>query len=433
MKSRHRRRGILAAIISASFVIASCSNGGEYRENSDDGKVQLRMITWTSDPGHLQLFNSMAKEFMDNRSDVEDISFESVTTEDLDTILTTQLSSDNPPDLSWLPVERSAQFIDAGALVDLKPTLEEAPGYDYEDFAPSLMERWASDDSIFGVPFSTSPFVLFYNKDLYAQADVANPAELIAADDWDWSGFREISQEVSDSTSLPGYTLNDFDYRDWTRLLPILNPYGAAPWDDSGTTCTADSPEMLEAMTLFHNMIYEDGSVPPPGAQSNFWGGDAASISAFLSSNALLEDADFDWGIAPMPAGPRGNVPALAQAAMVAYSNGDNADVAADFIAFMTSPDNAKRLANFFPPARESLLDAETLSGASTHLTPELVEPVVSPILEGGQIFPVATNGGPVEDALNSSLDELVYGEDSNIAEGLQTVCENIGPLLAQE
>src|SRR5690625_4649166 len=103
MRSRHRCRGILAAIISASFVITSCSSGGDDLESSDDGKVQLRMITWTSDPGHLQLSNSMAEEFMDNRSDVGDISFESVTTEDLDTILTTQLSSDNPPDLSWLP------------------------------------------------------------------------------------------------------------------------------------------------------------------------------------------------------------------------------------------------------------------------------------------------------------------------------------------
>jgi len=49
--------------------------------------------------------------------------------------------------------------------------------------------------------------------------------------------------------------------------------------------------------------------------------------------------------------------------------------VAADFLAFFTNPENSRKLAQFFPPARASLLNAEVLAKANPLLSPEQLKP----------------------------------------------------------
>ena len=53
---------------------------------------------------------------------------------------------------------------------------------------------------------------------------------------------------------------------------------------------------------------------------------------------------------------------------------GKNADVAADFLAFFTNPENSAKLAQFFPPPRKSQLNAETLAKTNPLLKPEQLQ-----------------------------------------------------------
>lgn len=426
-------------------VLAACSSGPAPQDPADTtagpsepateeaparSDVHLRMTMWTSNPDQLALFQSIADDFMAQYPAVTDIAFESLTLDQLDTVLTTGIQAGSPPDLSWLPVESSLEYLQAGALVDLAPTLRAAEGYDFDDLVPGLQERWRAGDAQYGVPFSTGPLVTYYNKDLYAQAGVKSPEDLIAEGSWTWEAFRETSKQVTDAVGVPGYVVNDFDYKNWTRLLPILFAYGAAPWDAEATTCTADAPEFVEAVSLFHGMVFEDGSSPVPGQQADFWGGQAAATTAFLSSNALLADATFEWGLVPTPAGPAGDVQALGQAAIVVLAAGENQREATDFLAYLTNAENATKLAQFWPPARASLLEPDVLVGSSTILTEELVEPIVEASKTTGTIFPVAVDNSAVANALNGALDEFVWAPGVDLEEALGQVCGAIQPLL---
>src|SRR5699024_709359 len=262
-----------------------------------------------------------------------------------------------------------------------------------------------------------------------------------------------------------------------------MNAYGASPWNEDATRCTADSPEMLEALGVFNGMVFEDGSSPVPGQQADFWGGQAGATTAFLGSSSLLEGATFDWdivrtpggpaggvqavgrsAIAAVPAGPQrdgwggqagattaflgssslleratfdwdsvrtpggpaGDVQAVGQSAIVALTAGEYHEAALDFLAYLTNRENAKRISQFFPPARDSLLNPEVLAESSGLLTAEDLEPIVESITERGQIFPVAPNGASVANALDSSLDEFVYTPDSDLDEALPKVCSAI-------
>lgn len=424
---RTRPIAALGAVAVVAASLTACSPGTEPAQEED---ITLRMTMWSSNPDHLALFQSIGDDFMEQYPAVTAVELESITLDQLDAVLTTGIAGGDAPDLSWMPVESSRQYIEAGALLDAAPVLKETEGFEFDDLIPELQLRWRDGDAQYGVPFSTSPPVMFYNKDLYAAAGVTSPDELIASGDWNWESFREISKQLTDASGVKGYVIDDFDFKNWLRLIPLIYRYDAAPWDEAATTCTADTPEMADAIQLFHDMVYVDGSVPLPGQQVDFWGGQAGTTTGFLSRTALLADATFEWGIAPIPEGPNVGFQAVGQSSIVALKAGKHHDAALALLAFMTNQENTKRLAQFFPPARESLLDSEVIAGTSPVLTVELVEPVVDAIVATGKIFPVAADSAAVAEAMNKTFDEFIWTPDADIPAALGIVCDEIGPLL---
>jgi multiple sugar transport system substrate-binding protein len=427
-----RRSSFLAGVglTALAGTLAGCTPGFSRNKPEGDG-IRLRMTTWSSNPEQLDLFAEIADEFMADNPEVTDISFESLTLDQLDMVLSTGITADDAPDLSWLPVESSLEYMDAGALLDVMPALQSTEGYDVDDLVPKLQEPWRDGSAQYGVPFSTGPFIMYYNKDLYSKAGVPAPDQLLEDDTWDWETFREVSRRITDETGVPGYVVNDFDFRNWTRLLPVLNAYGASPWSEDASQCTADSHEMREALGIFTTMVFDDRSSPVPGQQVDFFGGQAGATSAFLGASSLLEDADFEWDIVPTPGGPAGDLQSVGQSAIVALTAGKHHEQALDFLAFLTNAKNAERISRYYPPARSSLLNAKVLAESSGLLTPRQLEPIVRSIAKRGQIFPVARNGARVANALDSSFDEFVYVPDVDLDDALPRVCDAIEPVLS--
>lgn len=423
---RKRTRAPLALASFATMVVLAACSG----QSSGADDLELRMTIWSADPDHVALFEGLGDEFAEQSPRVSAVQIESVNLADLDTLLITQIQAGDPPDVSWLPVESSLEYGQSDALVDLSDAIEASDDFDYDDLIPSLTERWVDGDALYGIPFSTGPLVMYYNADLYAEAGVKDPSQLIAEDNWTWEEFRKTSQQLHDELDVPGYQLNDFDFQNWTRLLPYMNAYGASPWNDEATECTMESPEMVEAMSVFHGMTFEDGSMPVPGQQVDFWGGQVGATSAFLGASGNLAEADFDWGLAPTPAGPAGDVVSTGQASIVALAAGENTEEAAELVTFLGSKESMEKYSGYFPPIRESLLTPEILTQNSEELTPESVQPVIDGIKENGKVFPVSANNAAVADALNTSLDEFVYQPEADLQQALAKVCGDVTPEL---
>lgn len=430
MRRRNFLAGLGLGLVGSAAGLTGCSSGFTRGRQEGQG-ITLRMTMWTSNPKQIALFDQIAEEFMAQNEAVTNIEFESLALDQLDMVLATGIIAGDAPDLTWLPVESSLEYIEAGALLDATPVLAATDGYDLPDLVPELQEPWRKGDAQFGVPFSTGPLIMYFNKDLYARAGVRSPAELQAEGNWTWESFRQTSKQLTDATGVPGYVVNDFEFRNWTRLLPLMTAYDASPWNKEATRCTVDSPEMRDALGVFHGMVFEDGSSPVPGQQVDFWGGQAGATSAFLGSSSLLADAPFGWDIIPTPGGPAGDGQAVGQSAIVALAAGKNHDAALAFLAFLTNRKNAARISRFFPPARRSLLNAGVLAESSGLLSAEDLEPIVDSITTKGRIFPVAPNAASVANALDSSFDEFVYRPDTDLNQALPKVCAAIAPVLS--
>jgi ABC-type glycerol-3-phosphate transport system substrate-binding protein len=402
--------------------LATAAGCGGAKASDED--VELRMTVWTSNEDHLALFDSIADAYIADHPEIKSITFESLPFEEYNTTLTTQIAGGNAPDLAWMG-DLSADLIDSGALVPLTETLEGTEGWGYEDLLPSVTGEFSRDGELYAYPFSNSPFALYVNTDLLDEAgQTLDPAGLT------WDQVSALGSAVNAATGKGGFVVNDFNYSSWNTLATVWTAFGASAWNEDGTECGFDSPEMAEAFTFLHQAIYTDKSMPGPGTTADFFAGDAAFAVAQVSRAGNL-DGSFAYDIQPLPAGPVGEYSVIGQAGMGVLQSSAHVEAATGFLAYLTNPENAAKLAQYFPPPRQSLLTGEALAANNTKFTAEQLQTVVVDQVAGAVTLPNHTNPAEIAQKAKTALDAM-WTEDADVAAVLGTVCDAIDPLLAE-
>lgn len=386
MRVSRKIKAICLLLVLALAAFPVMAQGG--KENAaPSGPVEIKIATWTSNPDQIALLNSFVEEFAAKEGIEVNAEFESIEFGEYNTRLSLELQGTEAPDVFWVLETSAPAFIQSGLLAELDAELAE---YNPDDFFPKAMELWQKDGKTYAVPFSTSPFFILYNADLFAAAGIETPEELVAEGNWNWDTFREASKAIKDETGVWGYQTVDgggYDVRILHNLCPIIRSYGGDAWTNDGEILI-NSPESVAAVQLFHDMVYDDGSVVPPGDQSNFFAGAAAMTAAQVSRVSNLAQADFAWGVAPMPSGPMGDVPVTGQAGIGAFSKGDNVEIAKKLVAYMTSESCVARMAGIWPPARNTVLQSPDFLTSQPLLTSDQMSAAVASSIETGRVLP---------------------------------------------
>jgi multiple sugar transport system substrate-binding protein len=425
------RRGLAAVAVAGLLALSACAGGGKEPAAEETGPVSLRMTVWSSAEGHLKLFNEIADEYRKTHPNVTEIKFDPIPFESYTTTLTTQIAGGNGPDLAWILENSAPDFVTSGALVPLNDTMSATPGYDISDLTPSATRLWESGGSIYAYPFSTSPFGIFVNNDMLKAAGQQTPAELIVAGKWNWDNAFAAASAVNAKTGKAGLVVRDFDYKGWDNLSTIWTGWGAQAWSADGRTCGFNSPEMLAAMTALHKATFTGKALPGPGTTADFFAGAAGMTITQISRASLLKDAKFGWDLVPLPSGPKGKYAVIGQAGLGVLKKGDHPKAAADFLTFFTNPANSAKLAQFFPPPRQSLINTETLAKTNPLLKPEQLEKVVIEGIKTGVVKPSHSGSAEIIQAVRAALDPL-WKADANVKSVLDGVCTSINPLLAK-
>lgn len=394
------------------------------------GTTQLRFTIWSGNQAHLNLLNGIAAAYQRAHPGV-DIRFDVVPFGEYVQKITLQLAGGTAPDLGWLLETSAPTFINAGTLVNVGAALKGDPAYAFDDIAKPALELWVRRDAVYGVPFSTSPFITFFNRDLFRTARLTPPDELAARGAWTWDALRRSAYAISRSagSGTYGYESVDgqgYDVRVWHSLIPIIRAYGGDAW--AGGQCRLTSPDAVRAVQFYHEMIFKDRSVVPPGEQGDFFSGRSAMTISQLSRVSKLEGARFAWGIAPVPGGPAGQVAVIGQAAIVVFAKSANRETAADFLKFMTNAENTTRMAEFFPPARASVLNSQQFLTANPLVSAAQMR-VVSEGIRTGRVLPSHANFPRIEATARPIFDRL-WRPDASVDVVLRAVCDAIQPLL---
>ncbi|MER7274441.1 sugar ABC transporter substrate-binding protein [Dactylosporangium sp. NPDC000244] len=407
------------------LALAACGDGkGSTPAAEDTGPVELRMTIWSANEAHLKLFNDIAAEYKTAHPNVS-VKFDPLPFESYSTTLTTQIAGGNGPDLAWVLEDSAPDFVGSGALLPLDK-IEQA-----DDLAPAATKLWQNGGKLYAYPFSTSPFGMFVNTDLLKQAGQDNPADLVTAGTWTWDKAFAEGAAVNAKTGTAGIVVRDFDYKTWSNLSTVWTGWGAQAWSADGKTCGFNAPEMVDAMTALHKAVFTDKAMPGPGVAADFFAGQSAMTVTQISRASLLKDAKFGWDLVPLPAGPKGKYSVVGQAGLGVLKKSKHAATAADFLSFFTNPANSGKLAQYFPPARKSQLNAETMAKTNPLLKPAQLQSVVIDGISTGVVKPSHTGSAEIAQNVRASLDPL-WKPDANVKSVLDNVCTGVKPLLAK-
>ena len=260
--------------------------------------------------------------------------------ESFGSIVQTQLRSGEGPDvLNWGSGPTfGGRLAEAGLLMDLTQAYEER-GWEVYDFAK---ERVTVDGKVYGIPGELETIGVFYNKQLFEENDLAEPAtmaDLTAAadalkedgvipmavgDQEGWEGGHLLSMALGSAIGGEGMT-------------ELFN--GERSWD---------SPEVTAALQTwkdFHEAGYlpeEPTAVDYDTSTSMFFSGEAAMIPTGSWLVGEIDDnTDFEVGYLPFP-GPDGEgvfTAGLGSGPFISAAT-DDEDAALEFLDFLASPEH---------------------------------------------------------------------------------------------
>jgi raffinose/stachyose/melibiose transport system substrate-binding protein len=185
--------GLLSFVLVAAFALAACGAPATQAPATQapatqapaateapatEAPAQKVTVEWwhitTIDPGKT-LWQDMANEYMDAHPNVT-INITILENEAFKTKLTTVMQGGTPPDIfqSWGGGVMNDQ-IAAGMLQDITPALDADGGAWRNTFAPGALAVYALDGKNYGVPWDMGEVAWWYNKDLFAKANIANP------------------------------------------------------------------------------------------------------------------------------------------------------------------------------------------------------------------------------------------------------------------
>jgi multiple sugar transport system substrate-binding protein len=425
---RHSRAAAAAVVaLTLGLTATACSSGsGGQSASSDGGPVALRMVTWTSNKDQLAVFQQIADTYVAAHGDeVSSVKFEGLAGDDYVRALSTQIAGGDVPDLAWVQENNAQEFIQAGVLADLTPALKADPNYDLADILPQAREPWTKDGNLYGYPFSNSPFGVYVNTDMLKQAGQPTPAELIQQGQWTWDKLAEVAAATAKVTGKAGLYVPYSP--SWDDLEPWMLAWGARPWSEDGKTCTFTSQQSKDFFTWLHDGAYTTGGLTKPGENADFPSGGAAFMVAQLSKSGGIGSFAWDW--VPLPKGPAGQVNVIGQAAVGVIARSPHAKQAADFLAFFTNKENSAKLAAFFPPPRQSLLNVDTLAKAAPNLTPDQIQHTIIDVVPTAVTKPGHVRFSQFTTTVRNNLD-TVFSKDRDLDASLQALCDGISPIL---
>ncbi len=160
-------------------------------------------------------------------------------------------------DIMTIGMYEAPIWAERGWLVSLDGLPEE---YDVDDILPAMRAGLSFEDSLYAAPFYGESSMVMYRTDLMEAAGLEMPEEPT------WDDIAEAA------AAMHGDGVNGICMRGragWGEnmafITTVANSFGAR-WFDEDWNAQLDSPEWLEAVTFYNDLIQNYG---PPGAANN--------------------------------------------------------------------------------------------------------------------------------------------------------------------
>lgn len=241
------------------------------------------------------------------------------------------------------------ELMDLDAIVAFDDIIKPEDKAWLDGFYPALLENGKVNGKTYGVPFQRSTIVMFYNKDLFKKAGLnpdappANWQQLVEM------GKKLTQKDASGNVSQWGVMIPSTGYAYW-MFGALAKQQGARLMNQAGTKVYFDDPKVIAALEYWHDLgakhqVMPTGTIEWGTLRQNFLDQKAAMIWHSTGNLTAIKDkAQFDFGVAMLPAGSeRGSPTGGGNFYIFKKSSPEQRTAALKLVKFMTSPEQAAK------------------------------------------------------------------------------------------
>jgi multiple sugar transport system substrate-binding protein len=316
----------------------------------------------------------------------------------------TLISTKQAPDL--LNIDLFSAYVNDDLLLDASKVISPELKAKFYD---SMYKGDEINGINYAIPLISSVRSLYYNKDIFAQAGIADPPKT-------WSELRQDAKTIKEKTGIDafGIEMTDFEGEAFFSYFAFGNGGG---WKKDGKWAL-NSPENIEAFTFMNDLINTDKVTnPKPTAinrdelQKVF---SAGKLTMLMTANffptLLKTDAPgLNYGVAPMPVNDGKPQTALfVEDSLMVFKSAKNPQAVGKFLDYFYSDKNYQDFVTKegFLPVTKSVGDAMS---AQDPMTAEFIRE-----LSAAQTYPVTDTRYPeVKVEAIKALQKVILGENT--------------------
>ncbi|WP_432841416.1 ABC transporter substrate-binding protein [Dactylosporangium sp. CA-092794] len=347
----------LALVVGTALALTGCSNGTQ----DAGGKVTLTF--WNALTGSDRAaVDETIKDFNASQPDIT-VQSTVIPGDVLQQKLLSSIASGDGPATVALDTANAAQYISAGALLPVDDFYSSGQ-LDTSKLVPTAVDATKVDGKHYGIPLNFFTEMLYWNKDLFAQAGITQPPAT-------WDEFAADAQKLTKDTNGDGkpdqYAIALADHSTLAMYAPFLWNTGGGLVSADGKQATMNSPQSLQALNFWVDQV-RTKHVSPIGlsgadADQLFTSGKAAMELVGPWAAPTLKSAGLNFGIARTFAGPTART-SLAGAEEFAIPKGTSdkeKQAVYKFAAYWNSHDAQAKYSSMtgFPPTRTDVVAAD--------------------------------------------------------------------------
>ncbi|WP_219418372.1 ABC transporter substrate-binding protein [Pseudonocardia nigra] len=344
------------------------------------------------------------------------------------------------------------EMVNDGVLADLTDRMA-ADGVRAEDFTPVVVEsdRAAKDGRFYGLPMGYNVQSLFYNKQMFADAGLAEPP---ADGNYTYDDLRTWARKLTldangNNADSPQFDPENIAQWGYYNRIAIPSEPGYAPvlWAHGGGVlggdrrdrCQLEEPGSAQALQLLQDMMWKDHSAVTPQMEQETPGylrWIEGSVAMQQGSHeqvtiAAEQNPELPYDMAALPKGPAGNATLIQVHSWAVYSGSPNQDNAWEFVKYMAT-EGAGNQMGLIPAYRDVAQGPSFLQAPDepAHLAQAQLEPTSWPLARTN-VDPqgvMATVTG--QDGIEPALTDIITNKKP-AAEALAGVCGRIDAILA--
>lgn len=343
--------------------------------------------------------------------------------------LMTLIGSGTAPDIIYIN-EWCYSLAYRDVLMALDSFIEADEDFDLSYYPESLLVPLRYEDQLYALPQEVSPYVIYYNKDMFEAAGLEMPT-----DDWTIDEFYEAAKALTDPEK------NVYGYRYASGADPFLGWLSRAgvDFDTSGTEVQGlDTQEALNALEFLYNLVVVDQISPNPAAltamgtnaDAMFRNQSVAmeSMGLWMLPQYKADPLSFEWDVVRMPMDQNQRT----KAGILNWgisADTKNPDAVWDLLKFLAGPEGMRIVAesNMALPASTDE-DANQIV-LDTHF-PENVKAFVDSVPDVDMTDQLSIYRTEVNTKLQELVDKMLIGE-STPEETQQALIKEINAILA--